>query len=114
SNLPKPKTNGSKSDTSVFDLGIRHAVLDHGEVFYNNRPATLAADLHDFNYQASFNTLLQMYSGRLSYRNGQVVYGTFRPLEHDFAAQFTATPSDFHLTEAKIVSGKSAIAISAS
>jgi translocation and assembly module TamB len=114
SNLPKPKTSSSKSDTSVFDLGIRHAVLNHGEVFYNERPATLAADLHDFNYQGSFNSLLKMYSGRLSYQSGQLAYGTFRPLEHDFDARFTTTPTDFHLTQAKIVSGKSAIAITAS
>jgi translocation and assembly module TamB len=114
SNLPKPSTSNSGNSTSVFDLGIRHAVLNHGEVFYNNQPMTLVADLHDFNYQGSFNNLVQMYAGRLSYQNGQFAYGTFRPLQHNFEAQFTATPSDFRLTQAKIVSGKSTIAIAAS
>ncbi|HEX4285577.1 MAG TPA: translocation/assembly module TamB domain-containing protein [Terracidiphilus sp.] len=114
SNLPKPKTSSSSSSTTVFDLGIRHAVLNHGEVSYNDRPMTLAADLHDFDYQGSFNNLLQMYSGRLSYQNGQIVYGSYRPLVHNVEAQFTATPTDFHLSQAKIVSGKSAIALSAS
>lgn len=114
SNLPKPKTTSSGSNTSVFDLGIRHAALNHGEVFVNDRPMTLSADLHEFDYQGSFNNLLQMYSGRLSYQNGQVVYGGYRPLAHDLDAQFTATRTDFHLTQAKIASGKSSIALTAS
>lgn len=114
SNLPKQPASSSGSNTSVFDLGIRHAVLNHGEVFYNNQPMTITADLHDFDYQGSFNNLLKMYSGRLSYRNGQIAYGTFRPLLHNLEAQFTATPSDFRLSQAKIVSDKSAITASAS
>ena len=60
SNLPKLTSNSSSnSNTSVFDLGIRHAILEQGEVFYNNRPEILSADLHDFDYRGSFNDLLQ-------------------------------------------------------
>ena len=114
SNLPKPKTSNSSSNTSVFDLGIRHALLDHGEVFFNDRPATIDVDLRDLNYQGSFNDLLKMYSGEISYKNGQIVYGEFRPLVHDFDAQFVATPTAFQLKEAKIVAGHSSIAIAAS
>jgi translocation and assembly module TamB len=115
SNLPKPKTSSnSTSNTSIFDLGIRHAILDHGEVFFNDRPATLDADLHDLNYQGSFNALLQQYSGELSYKNGQLAYGGYRPLAHDFDAQFAATPTDFRLKQAKIASGASSVAVVAS
>jgi translocation and assembly module TamB len=115
SNLPKLRSNGrNSSNKSVFDLGIRHALLDHGEVFYNNQPATLAADLHDFDYQGSFNDMLQMYTGRLSYSNGRLEYGTFRPFVHDFEAQFNATPSSFQLSHARVASGASSISISAS
>jgi len=112
SNIPKPRTSSnSSSNTSVFDLGIRHAILDHGEVFYNNRPATLAADLRDVDYQGSFNSLPQMYSGSLSYKNGRLAYGTFQPLVHDLDAQFRATPTDFQLTQAKIAAGNSSVAV---
>src|SRR5581483_3208036 len=38
SNLPTPKTINSKSNTIIFDLGIRHAVLDNGEVYVNSQP----------------------------------------------------------------------------
>jgi len=114
SNLPTFKSNGnSKSSTSVFDLGIRHAILNHGEVFYNNRPSALNADLHDLTYQGSFNQLLQMYSGRLSYANGRVVYGQFRPFAHDFVAEFDATPNTFELKQAKLASGRSSVQLSA-
>ena len=112
SNLPHLSSNNNRS-TSVFDLGVRHAILDHGEVFYNNQPAALAADLHDFSYQGSFNQILQMYSGHLSYANGQLQYGAYRPLLHDFAASFNATPSTFQLTQAKVASGTSSVALTA-
>ncbi|MGA7108461.1 MAG: translocation/assembly module TamB domain-containing protein [Terracidiphilus sp.] len=114
SNLPRLSTNNNTSgNTGVFDLGIRHAILDHGEVFYDNQPAALAADFHDFSYQGSFDQLLQMYSGHLSYADGRLQYGSYRPLLHDFAASFNATPSTFQLTQAKVASGTSSIALTA-
>jgi translocation and assembly module TamB len=114
SNLPKLTSNSkSSSNTSVFDLGIRHAVLEHGEVFYNNQPETLAADLHDFNYQGSFNDLLRMYTGKLSYTDGRLNYGSFRPVVHNFEAEFKATPTSLELTQSKVASGASSVLISA-
>ncbi len=47
SNIPTIKSSGQSSSTSVFDLGVRHATLQHGEIYYNNKPAEIAADLHD-------------------------------------------------------------------
>ena len=46
SNIPTIKSSG-KSNTSIFDLGIRHALLTRGEVYYNNKPSLLDVDLHD-------------------------------------------------------------------
>ncbi len=59
SNLPTFKSSNSSSNTTVFDLGIRHAVLANGAVFYNNRPSSLALDLRDVQFNARFNSLLQ-------------------------------------------------------
>ena len=113
SNLPTLKSGSSSgSNRTVFDLGIRHAVLNHGEVIYNNRPQALAADLHDFEYQGSFNSLQQKYSGSLSYANGRLEYGDLRPLVHNFDAHFNATPSSFAITDAKISSGASSASLS--
>ena len=114
SNLPTFKSSGtSNSNTSLFDLAIRHALLDRGEVYYNNRQSTLAADLHDVEFKAAFNSLLQKYSGRLAYSNGRIVSGSFKPLSHSLEGMFDATPTTLHLTEAKLSAGPSQILLNA-
>ena len=114
SNIPSFQHSGkSNSRTSVFDLGIRHALIDRGEVYYNDRPADLAADLHDLEVQASFNDLLRKYSGKLRYENGRLVYGAFQPVAHSFEAQFEATPDTLDVTESKVTFGDSQVALSA-
>lgn len=114
SNIPKPKSNNnSKSNTTVFDLGIRHAVLDRGEVIYNDQPSTLAVDLHDLDFHAAFDSAAQKYSGKLAYTGGQVVYGAFKPLQHDFEAQFDLTPTAFQLSQARVTAGASQINLAA-
>jgi translocation and assembly module TamB len=88
SNIPTIKSSGQGSNTSVFDVGVRHAVLEHGEVYYNSKPAEVAADLHDLELKASFNSILKKYSGRLAYSNGQLVYGALHPVAHNLDVQF--------------------------
>ena len=111
-NLPELKGSGS-NHTSVFDLGIRHAVLARGEVYLNDRPSLLAADLHDLEFRASFDSARTMYSGNLAYTGGQLEYGSFRPLQHNSDAEFRATPNTFQLTRAQITSGQSEAIVSA-
>ena len=113
SNLPRPKQSNSKSNTTIFDLGIRHAAIDHGEIFYNNRPSSLEADLHDLDMHAAFDSSLTKYSGQASYTDGRLVFGRFTPLQHDFEARFDATPSAFHIDSAKVSSGASQLMLSA-
>ncbi|HEX4757116.1 MAG TPA: translocation/assembly module TamB domain-containing protein [Terracidiphilus sp.] len=111
-NLPMLKRNNT-SHTDIFQLGIRHAVVEHGEIYYNDKPSALAADLHDLNFRSSFDGLRTMYAGSLTYSNGQLEYGGLRPFRHDFDADFTATPSTFQLTHAKLTSGPSQAIVSA-
>ena len=114
SNIPTIKSsNKSSSNTNVFDLGIRHAVLDRGEVYYNDRKSVLSADLHEVDFHASFDPLLTKYAGTLSYNDGHLVSGTFQPIPHDLTAQFDATPTIFHLTSAKLTSGPSHMTLTA-
>jgi hypothetical protein len=98
---------------NVFDLGIRHAVLDRGEIYYNNRKSVLSADLHEMNFHASFDPLLTKYDGTISYIDGQLISGTFQPIPHNFTAHFDATPTTFHLTSAKLSSGASQVTLTA-
>jgi translocation and assembly module TamB len=113
-NIPVIKSSGSSSsNTSLFDLGIRHAVLDQGAVYYNNRQSALSADLHNVDFRASFNGLLQKYSGRLAYSDGQLRAAGFKPIPHNLEAEFDATPTAFHLTQAKLTSDTSQLVLNA-
>ena len=113
SNIPTIKSSGQSSNTSVFDLGVRHAVLQHGEIYYNNKPAEIAADLHDLLFKASFNNVLKKYSGQASYSNGQLVYGSLRPVAHNLDVQFDATSTTFQLTQGRLTVGNSIVSLAA-
>ena len=113
-NIPTIKSSGSSSsNTSVFDLGIRHAVLDHGAVYYNNRQSVLSGDLHNLDFRAGFNSLLRKYSGKLSYADGHLEASGFKTIPHNLDAEFDATPTTFHLTNAKLTSETSQLVLTA-
>ena len=113
-NIPTIKSSGSSnSNTSLFDLGVRHAVLNHGEVYYNNRQSVLSADLHNLDFRAGFNSLLQKYSGKLSYSDGHLEASGFKTIPHHLDAEFDATPTTFHLTNAKLTSETSQLVLNA-
>jgi translocation and assembly module TamB len=113
SNIPTLKSSGGSSNTSIFDLAIRHAVLTGGEAYFNNRKSLLAADLHDLEFRAAFNSALQQYAGRLAYSDGHLAYGSWRSIPHSFDAHFDATPTIFHLTRAVLTSGPSHLLVGA-
>ncbi len=113
-NIPVIKSSSSSSsNTTIFDLGIRHAVLDQGAVYYNNRQSVLSADLHNVDLRASFDSTLQKYSGKLSYTDGHLQSGSFKPIPHSLDAEFDATPTTFHLTQAKLISDTSQLVLTA-
>ncbi len=113
SNIPTVKSSNGNGDTSVFDLGIRHAVLDRGEIFYNDRPTPMAVDLHNVDFHSVFNEALKQYTGKLAYADGRLAYGAFQPITHNLEAQFDATPTTFHLSTAKISGDAAQIVLSA-
>ena len=112
-NLPQTKKNNSQSQTNIFDLGVRHALLDRGEVYYNNFKSALDADLHDVTFRSAFDQAQNTYSGTLSYRNGRVKMGTWNPLLHDFNSEFSANPQTFTLKRAVLSAGPSQIVLTA-
>src|ERR1700735_3377807 len=113
-NIPVIKSSGSSSsNTSLFDLGIRHAALNQGVVYYNDRQSVLSADLHNVDFRASFDSVLKKYSGKLSYSDGHLQTGSFRPIPHNLDAEFDATPTTFHLTRAKLSSDTSQVIVQA-
>jgi translocation and assembly module TamB len=112
SNLPQPKKSESKSQTSIFDFGVRHAVLDGGEVYYNNQKSALNADLHDLQLTADYEVSDRAYAGNLSYQNGHIKLDRFNPIPHDFSARFRLTEDRFTLEDAALHSGSSFVKVS--
>jgi Uncharacterized protein involved in outer membrane biogenesis len=114
SSLPKPQQkNSSKGNTSIFDLAIQHAILDGGEVYYNNRKSELNADLHQLTVRSSFDNAQQRYSGTLSYADGHLKMGNYNPLPHALTAGFDLTPQHFVLHDATLRSGESQVVLNA-
>ncbi len=112
-NLPQTKSNKQQSNTSIFDLGVRHAVINHGEVYYNNKKSVMDADLHDLEFQSGFDPSQKRYSGSLSYKDGRLKMENFSPIPHDFTAEFDATPQAFTLRNAALRSGNSEFEVNA-
>jgi translocation and assembly module TamB len=113
SNIPVFKSSGQKSNKSVFDLGVRHAVLDRGEIYYNNRKSAMDADLHELQLQSRYDTGNRTYSGTLGYSNGHLHMADYNTISHDFHAQFTASPDELRLQNAILRSGYSQFVLNA-
>ncbi len=113
-NLPTMQSSGS-SNTNVFDLAIRHIVLDRGVVYYNDRQSPLYADLNDLEFQSSYSSAHNgKYAGTVSYRDGHLQYGSYAPMQHDMSAQFDARRDGMTLSNVKLTSGQSQVMLNAS
>ena len=113
-NLPISQSSGN-SETNVFDLAIRHIVLDRGEVYYNDRKSALRADLRDLKFQTNYDMAGGgRYIGALSYRDGHLQYGSYLPMPHDLLAQFDARRTGMTLSNLSLKSGQSQLLLNAS
>ncbi len=112
-NLPTAPPSNSSSHTSVFDLAVRHAQINNGEVDYNDVKTPMDADLYDLGTDIHFATLSKTYSGHLFYKNGKLRYAEYSPLAHDFKASFTASPEKFSLSSATLNIGASQLQLRA-
>jgi len=112
-NLPTPPPNRGSSNTSVFDLAIRHFVLSKGEIYYNDQKTPMDASLDDVESEIAFNSLTTSYHGNLSYGNGSLHYAQYAPLTHRARLEFAASPSKFSLSSASLQTGASSISLKA-
>ena len=113
-NLPTMQPSGN-SNTNVFDLAIRHVVLDRGVIYYNDRETPLYADLRELQFQSSYNAAHKgQYFGTLSYRDGHLQYGSYAPVPHNLNAQFNAGRDGMTLSNVKLTSGSSQVLLNAS
>lgn len=111
SNIPTLKSSGGGSSFSIFELGVRHATLDLGAIYFDDQKSALEADLHDLDFHSQFDQGQEKYSAVVSYQDGHLRIGSFQPIPHQLQAAFTATPDTFHLIQAKLRSGTSQVAV---
>lgn len=114
SNIPVMHGGSDKSNINLFNLAIRQAILDGGDIFYNDHQKNIDADLSDLELQASYNTRENAYDGGIAYRNGHVQIGDMQPVPHRLEASFKFTPEAFILHRAMLAGGKSVITLSGS
>lgn len=108
---PKQEEPGARAKMDVFDLGVRHAMLERSEIYYNNRKSELSADLHDLMLQSGFDPLRKSYSGTLSYRDGHLQLQNSNSIGHNFNARFVATPDEFKVEGAELNAGSSRLSV---
>lgn len=103
SNLPTPPApKQSNSSFSLFKTTISHAVLNRGEIYYNDKKSSLQADVYDLNAQSDFNLLFDRYHGNIGYKHGKVQYAGYPALNSGLQVQFTATPAKLSLSPLQI------------
>ena len=110
-NLPKPKPSSSSSNTNLFDVAVKRAALKNGEIYYNDQKLDLDANLLDVEFQSSYDSANNgRYYGNLGYKQGNLRFGTYSPVQHDFSATFDADrsrlrldPVTFALANSKVV-----------
>src|SRR5258708_27953508 len=108
-NLPTTPKSNSNSSTNPFDLGIQHVLLGDGEIYYADLKTPLQAELHDLQDEIKAQSIGKCYAGKVSYRNGSILYGDTKPLPQDLTASFNATPSEFRLKRLLLTVASSAI-----
>jgi translocation and assembly module TamB len=113
SNLPHFPQRQGGSNTSVFDLAARHALLTGGQVHYNDKSIPLDADLYGLTTEIHFVPIETRYEGSISYKSGTLRCAGEPALAHSLDARFSAIPTGFSLQSALLKVGSSALSLNA-
>jgi translocation and assembly module TamB len=109
-NIPTPKQKSSSS-TNIFDLAIKHAVLNRGEIYYNDDKSMLDADVRDLQAEAKYRLTEPVYDGTLSYHQGRVNLSNYRPLTHNLSVSFAAAQDNFQINQLEVTTTASRISV---
>src|SRR6266567_8730296 len=61
SNMPPSPSSTSGGSSNVFEMAIGHFALNGGEIFYNDRHATITADVRNLDSQVAYSVLNKAY-----------------------------------------------------
>jgi len=116
SNLPHaagPRKESTASVASVFNMGIQHAVITAGQIFYNDYQTPLSGELHDLQTRIASGRLSGTYQGSLSYDQGRLVFRDFNPVTHAMELHFSADRNGMTLAPGVIHAGGSRVTLQA-
>lgn len=106
-------SKGGNPAQQFFDLGIDDATVKNGEVYFDDRPASVSAEAHDLALDLSRAFLAERYDGSLRYDRGVFQVGGHQPFPHNLAATFQATPGTLSVKSLSIETGTSRLTASA-
>ncbi len=112
-NLPTPPVDFQSGMRTTFYVAIRHAVVEQGDLYYNNRRLALDAELRGVVLNAGFVPPRNVYAGRIAYSDGHLKSGAYAPIPHSLSAEFELTPASLKLRNAELQSGESTIGFTA-
>jgi translocation and assembly module TamB len=113
-NTPTAQNSGSLPDR-IFDLAVHHAVIDGGDIYYNDIKRSLTADVHNLQFQARHDSGAGgRYYGKLEYQRGSLRFGSLNAIPHDLRASFSATRRELVLDPLVLSSGPSRLQLAAS
>jgi translocation and assembly module TamB len=105
-NLPNPEgPQQSSSSVNLFDLAVGRAAIERGEIYYNDQPQSLDAELRDLQAEVTFSAVARQYDGSLGYHDGHVRYGPLAPLPHTLEAKFSASPGKLSINPLMTLGG---------
>jgi translocation and assembly module TamB len=107
---PRPPSSGPSSPgpADVFQLAVRYAGINRGDIYYNDAHVPLQAQVKNLKAEASLGAGAT-YQGSLSYQNAVIHSGDLHPLAHDLDAHFAASPSGITISSLVIHCGASSI-----
>jgi translocation and assembly module TamB len=108
-----PVTKQTDTQTDLFDLGIRRAVITGGELYYNDHKSAIDADVTDLAFESSFDPGPKRYSGNITYHDGHLKIEGWNPMMHGLEVKFEATSDQLKVSPALLSSGPSRITINA-
>lgn len=116
-NFPKPPTSNANTSgvQTLFDLAIRQAVVDKGEIYYNDRQSSLDAEVRELMLNAGFDPARNVYAGQVAYSDGHLKASgyVYESIPHALSAEFEMTPVHLDLRKVEFRSGTSSIQFTA-
>ena len=104
SNLPMAASFGQRPVQQLFQLGVEHVRLSHGEVIFNDRALALDLTADDVLAALDYKAANHAYDGTLHAGKLDGTFQNFRPILSAFDVQFSLQPGRIEISFLKLTS----------